>query len=144
MLKCIVITTKFIRYRLCIYSFLLCRSTREIVNDKFYVNMFSLICFLFQEPAHCKLSYFKILKICDFVNSLKKKKKKKKKTHTKKKKKKKKKKKTHKKKQKKKQKTHTHKKKLQKKKKKGEEKKRKKKGMGVGEEEPIKKKGKHV
>ena len=37
--------------------------------------MFSLICFLFQEPAYCKLSYFEILKICDFVNSLKKKKK---------------------------------------------------------------------
>ena len=70
--KCIVITIKFIRYRLCIYSFLLCRSTREIVNDKFYVNIFSLICFLFQEPAYCKLSYFEILKICDFVNSLKK------------------------------------------------------------------------
>ena len=29
--------------------------------------------FLFQEPAYCKLSYFEILKICDFVNSLKKK-----------------------------------------------------------------------
>ena len=35
--------------------------------------MFSLICFLCQEPAYCKLSYFEILKICDFVNSLKKK-----------------------------------------------------------------------
>ena len=34
---------------------------------------------LFQEPAYCKLSYFEILKICDFENSLKKKKKKKKK-----------------------------------------------------------------
>ena len=83
--------------------------------------MFSLICFLFQEPAYCKLSYFEILKICDFVNSFKKKKKKihtqKKKKHTQKKKKKKYKKK--------------------KKKKKGEEKKRKKKGLGVGEEEPI-------
>ena len=53
--------------------------------------MFSLICFLFQEPAYCKLSYFEILKICDFVNSLKKKKhtqkKKKKKNYKKKKKK---------------------------------------------------------
>ena len=77
--------------------------------------MFSLICFLFQEPAYCKLSYFEILKICDFVNSLKKKK------HTQKKKKK---------------------KKLQKKKKKKGEEKKKKKGMGVGEEEPIKKKKK--
>ena len=127
MLKCIVITTKFIRYRLCIYSFLLCRSTREIVNDKFYVNMFSLICFLFQEPAHCKLSYFKILKICDFVNSLKKKKKKKKNTHKKKKKKKKKKK--HTKKTKKKQKTHTQ-KKITKKKKKRRGKKKKKERNG--------------
>ena len=35
--------------------------------------------FLFQEPAYCKLSYFEILKICDFVNSLKKKKKERKK-----------------------------------------------------------------
>ena len=116
MLKCIVITTKFIRYRLCTYSFLLCRSTREIVNDKFYVNIcrhiFSLICFLFQEPAYCKLIYFEILKICDFVNSFKKKNKKKTKKKTK------------------------NKKKNRKKKKKGEE----KKGMGVGEEEPIKKK----
>ena len=87
MLKCIVITTKFIRYRLCTYSFLLCRSTREIVNDKFYVNIcrhiFSLICFLFQEPAYCKLIYFEILKICDFVNSFKKKNKKKTKKKTK-------------------------------------------------------------
>ena len=31
---------------------------------------------LFQEPAYCKLSYFEISKICDFVNSLKKRKKK--------------------------------------------------------------------
>ena len=28
--------------------------------------------FLFQEPAYCKLSYFEISKICDFVNSLEK------------------------------------------------------------------------
>ena len=28
--------------------------------------------FLFQEPAYCKLSYFEILKICNFVISLKK------------------------------------------------------------------------
>ena len=46
--------------------------------------------FLFQEPAYCKLSYFEILKICDFVNSFKKKKNEKKKKRKKKKKKKKK------------------------------------------------------
>ena len=28
--------------------------------------------FLFQEPAYCKLCYFEILKICNFVISLKK------------------------------------------------------------------------